>query len=89
MLGGYSVWSSPKGNLDLLGGVRYLGLDLTTNWNLMVSISGPGGGGASFPASGTVSGNQDIWNGVVGLRGRVRLGEGNWSLPYCLLAWSG
>jgi len=34
--------------------------------------------------NGRLSGSQDIWNGIIGIRGRLRLGEGGFFLPYYL-----
>jgi hypothetical protein len=44
-------------------------------------LTGPIG---SFPASGSVSRSTDLWDPIVGVRGRVRWGEGAWFSPYYL-----
>ena len=77
-IGSYTVAQSPAGTLDLFGGVRYLGLETSTD----LSFSGPDG------VLGRSGGNSDrinVWDGIVGVRGAVRISdEGDWFLPYYL-----
>ena len=61
--------------LDLLAGFRYLGADSQLNW----SLSGPLN---QFPQSGSIDREEDIWDGVIGVRGEAR--AGNWFFPYYL-----
>jgi len=82
--GGYNLVQGPKASLDLIGGARYLKLKATTNWQLTATVTDPGGSGAVFPASGSVTQTGDIWDGIVGVKGRLRLGEGGWFVPYYL-----
>jgi hypothetical protein len=77
----YTALQSSKGNLDVLGGARYFGADAKTDWQLNATVSGPGGA-QTFPAAGGISRKEDIWDGVVGVRGRARWGEGAWFSPY-------
>ena len=63
-------------------------VDASSSWQLNGTISGPGGG-QTFPASGTISRRADIWDGLVGVRGRVRWGDGAWFSPYYLDAGTG
>jgi hypothetical protein len=51
-------------------------------------VSGPGGG-QSFPASGSISQRSDLWDAIVGVRGKIRLGESKWFVPYYLDVGSG
>lgn len=78
--GGYSVILEPKANVDLIGGFRYLGLDTKTTWNLTAAVtgSGPSGATAAFARSGSVDKNENIWAGIVGVRGRFNFGDSNW-----------
>lgn len=84
MAGGYALVQEPKANLEVLGGFRYLGLDAETNWSLTTTITGtgpgpgPGGRTATFARQGGVSKREDIWAGIVGLRGRANFGESDW-----------
>jgi hypothetical protein len=72
---GFSVWHKPEGFLDLFGGMRLLSLNTSAGW----SFSGPIG---SLAREGSVSQTENIWAGIVGLKGQVRLGESNWFMPY-------
>jgi hypothetical protein len=75
LAGGYSVWHKPEGFLDLFGGVRLLNMDSSVSW----SFSGPVG---QLSSQGSASQTESIWAAIVGLKGQVRLGEGNWFMPY-------
>jgi len=77
LAGGYTV--SP--GVDVIAGVRYFGLEARSDWNLSATIAGPNAG-QTFPASGNVSRRADLWDGIVGVRGRVRWGETPWFSPY-------
>src|SRR5262245_35046537 len=50
--GSYSLLEAHPGWLDLVGGVRYFGLDASTDWNLTTTVTGPGGSHV-FPRSGS------------------------------------
>ena len=68
--------------LDVFGGLRYAGLEASTDWHLAVVVTGPGSGHA-FPRTGSISErNMSIWNGIIGVKGLVWLGSSNWSIPY-------
>ena len=86
--GGYNLVQDRKVSLDVIGGARYLHLKATTNWQLTATVTDPVGGGV-FPASGSVKESGDIWDGIVGVKGRFRLGEGSWFVPYYLDAGTG
>ena len=77
-IGSYTVARSSSGTLDLFGGVRYLGLETSTD----LSFSGPDG---VLGRSGSTSDRVNVWDGIVGVRGAVELGAGgDWFLPYYL-----
>lgn len=68
---------------EILGGVRYLGLEATVDWRLNAGVSFPQFPGVpTFSQSGSVSRRANLWDGIVGVRGRQRIGESNWSVPY-------
>ncbi len=75
-IGSYTVARDAAGTLDLFGGVRYLGLETSTD----LSFSGPDG---VLGRSGGSSDRINVWDGIVGVRGAVGLG-GDWFLPYYL-----
>lgn len=77
-IGSYTVARSPSGTLDVFGGVRYLGLETSTD----LSFSGPDG---VLGRSGGTSDRINVWDGIVGVRGEMRISDdGDWFLPYYL-----
>ena len=55
--------------VDVIAGLRYFGLEARSDWQLGTT-------------SGNVSRRADLWDGIVGVRGRVRWGETAWFSPY-------
>jgi hypothetical protein len=81
LTGGYAIRHSPDGStVDVIGGVRYLGLETDTDWQLSVPIESQG---RILAANGSTSRKVDLWDGIIGVRGRGRLGE-NWHVPFHL-----
>jgi hypothetical protein len=83
LAGGYTAVQTPSLTLDILGGFRYLGIEASSHWQLTGTVTGPGGA-QTFPASGSISKRTDLWDAIVGVRGRMQLGEGRWFMPYHL-----
>lgn len=75
-VGGYAAIAEPKANLDLIAGVRYLGLKPSADWQV------------GF-LSGNASERSNIWTAIVGAKGRVKLGDSQWFLPYYVDAGGG
>ena len=71
--GGYQLLDTESYTLELLAGFRYLGADAQLNWSLQGPLN-------QFPQTGSVDSEEDIWDGLVGVRGEVR--AGNWFFPY-------
>ena len=85
LAGGYTVASGAWGNVDVLAGFRYLGIDSETNYNLAVTLDGPRGtAGPTFGGAGRLSANDNIWNGIVGVRGRINIADTGIFIPYYL-----
>ena len=80
--GGYTLANGTWGNVDVIGGFRLLALDATTNYTLSADITGPRGGGPVLARQGRLSGNESLWNGIVGLRGRIMIGDTGFFVPY-------
>ena len=72
--GGYSIKPDPDAPVDLIAGVRYLGIDTHVDWTLT-------GGIGKFPVSGTSAKSVDIVDGILGVRGKARVGA-RWYVPY-------
>jgi hypothetical protein len=83
LAGSYAMMQSPRGTLEVLGGLRYFHVEASSDWQLSATVSGPGGA-QTFPASGNVSRRTDVVDGIVGVRGRVHWGESPWFTPYYL-----
>jgi hypothetical protein len=82
-----TVAQSDRANVDLLTGFRYFSVEARSDWQLSATVSGPGAG-QTFPASGNISRRTEMWDWIIGVRGRVRLGEGPWFAPYYLdIGW--
>lgn len=82
LAGGYTLAQGDWGNFDVITGVRYLALHATVNYSLGITVAGPRGNGATFGGVGSVSGSGEIWNGISGLRGRIRIGNVGLFIPY-------
>lgn len=78
---GYALADSPRARFELIGGLRYLRVDASTDWRLTATITRPGGG-ASFPATGRIEATENLFDAIVGLRGRAYLGASPWSVRY-------
>ena len=87
LVGGYAAVQGPRATLDVIGGFRYLDIKATTHWQLSATVNGPGG--QIFGTSGSVTRSDGLWDAIVGVKGRVRLGEGSWFMPYYLDAGAG
>jgi len=88
LVGGYAAVQDPRVTLDVIGGLRYFGLKAATDWQLSATVTAPAGAQA-FAGTGSVTKSADLWDAIVGVRGRVRLGEGKWFMPYHLDAGAG
>ena len=81
---------SERASFEVLGGLRYFGLETSLDWRLAGAASG-------FSQSGNLSQKKELTDAIVGVRGQVRLGDGQWFLPYYLdvgtgsssLTWQG
>jgi hypothetical protein len=83
LVGGYAAVQDPRSTLDVIGGFRYFDLKATTDWQLSATVTGPTGA-QTFARTGNVTKSEDLWDAIVGVKGRVKLGQGNWFMPYYL-----
>jgi len=81
---GYAVQTGQVATLDVFGGLRYFDLTVSTDWQLATDVTVTGGGGLTFPRTGGISKSLTLWDGIVGVRGRIRFGDSDWSMPYYL-----
>lgn len=78
-----TVLSSPRNRTEILGGVRYLGIEASTEWRIRSTVSAPAGQ-RDFATRGGITQRVNLVDAIVGVRGTLRLGDGNWSVPYYL-----
>jgi len=78
LVGTYTAIEKPQYEMQLVGGVRYLKIDTTIDWQLRGNI----GALPQFAVSGASTVKPDVWDAVIGARGRMNLGDGNWFVPY-------
>jgi hypothetical protein len=88
-VGGYTVLQGDWGNLDVIAGFRYLGINARLNYSLDFTITGPRGRSETFGGIGSASGSLNLFNGVGGFRGRVRIGNTGLFVPYYFDAGTG
>jgi len=71
LAGSYRVYQTDKFDVQLLAGVRYFSLDIEAQLDTSI-----------VPAGGTeVDGDDDVWDGIVGIRGLANLSD-KWWLTY-------
>lgn len=75
------VSRSDANTFELLGGVRYLGVEGSVDWQFAAPIG-------LLTQSGSLSQKADLWDAIVGFRGKARFGN-NWFVPYYLDAGAG
>lgn len=75
LAGAYTLAHAPAWHVDLLAGFRYLGMDSDLKWRLE-------GSREILDSAGSVSQDKSQWDGIVGIKGQVRLGDGHWFVPY-------
>jgi len=93
---GYTVARGGNSSLDVLAGFRLLSIKAETDWLLSGSITDNVSGG-TFARSGGASQSETLWDGIIGIRGTVGLGDSRWAIPYYLdvgtgssaLTWQG
>jgi hypothetical protein len=71
LYGGYNLYQTNRSSLDLMAGLRYLTIDtevkLSSDLALLPDLK--------------LARDADVWDGVIGLRGRTNINE-NWFIPY-------
>lgn len=72
--GGYNLWQSERGTLDLIAGLRYLEIKVSLEPTVKI-----GGLGATVEDSGAGIN----WDGIIGVKGEIKLKD-NWYVPYHL-----
>jgi hypothetical protein len=79
LAGAYTVARGGNSSLDVLAGFRLLNIKAETDWLLSGSIVDN-----VFARSGGISQSETLWDGIIGVRGRIGLGDSKWGIPYYL-----
>lgn len=74
---GYEAISTPSVTLDVIGGFRYLDISFSLDWQFESPLN-------LLSQSGSVSQDVELWDAILGTRGRVTFGDGNWFVPFHL-----
>lgn len=80
LAGAYTLAAGDWGHVDAFAGFRLFSIQARTDVRLAADIIAPGGG-RSFARTGRLARDTDLFDGLVGLRGRFVLGSGFY-LPY-------
>jgi hypothetical protein len=79
LAGSYRVLTDADASLDVLAGARLLAMQQTLDWQFSTDIVYL----APVPRTGTSVLNVNIWDGIVGARGRLAFGaDRQWFVPY-------
>ena len=79
--GGYAVIDGKRNVMDVIAGLRYFRMHAHTDWTLAAAVAGPGGS-AAFARTGAADKSDDVWVGIVGVKGRMMLGASDWYVNY-------
>ena len=86
--GGYQFAESERSTAVVFAGVRYFDVDVSSNWDLTAEITVPGAG-VVLPSQGQIASKTSLVDGIIGLRGQNRLGQGKWTALYYVDAGTG
>ncbi len=82
LMGGYTVTQGDWGYADIVGGFRLFSLNSETNVSLATDLTAPGGS-ASLSRNARLSESATLFDGIIGMRGRLVIGDGFYA-PYAL-----
>jgi len=69
-----------RSSVAVLGGARYFTIDVDLHWSLSTAFTGSG---FTFARQGKLSGGMDLYDAIVGARGKWQLGSGgHWYVPW-------
>ena len=78
---GYTVTAGPWGNIDVIGGVRLLGINVLNNYALNAAIVLPNKT-VALTRTGSFSVNSDNWEAIGGVTGRFEIPNSNFFVPF-------
>ncbi len=74
--GAYNIVDSEQASVNLVGGARYLWIEVDTKLDLSTLVLGQ-----QIDRKAKVNLSGHVWDGIVGVRGKINLND-NWYLPY-------
>ena len=77
LAGTYTAIEKPSVELLVLGGLRYLNIDVQVDWQASGTLG-------FIDPSGATSAGTDYWDAIIGVRGRVNAVPSKWFVPYYL-----
>jgi hypothetical protein len=78
---GYTVAAGPWGNIDVIGGIRLLGINVLNNYTLNAAIALPNKT-VALARTGSLSISSDSWEGIGGVTGRFEIPSSNFFVPF-------
>lgn len=78
LAGTYAIGADPQFDLQLLGGLRYLKVNTTVDWNFRGNV----GPLPPVARSGASTTKPDVWDAIAGAKGRYRFGSTPWFAPF-------
>ncbi len=78
---GYTLRETESSLIDVFAGVRYFGVDVSSDWELSAAITTPQGQ-TLLANKGSIKEDKDLWDAIIGVRGHFDLGDSKWSIPY-------
>lgn len=80
--GSYTLAHGAWGHLDLLAGFRYLAMDTELEWQVE-------GNRDRLDRGGKISSDETLWDGLIGVKGRILFADSRWFMPFYLDAGTG
>jgi hypothetical protein len=78
LAGTYALVEKPTYDMQLVGGVRYLKLNTTVDWNFQGNVASL----PPFARNGAYTAKSDVWDAIIGAKGLWKFGDGRWFVPY-------
>jgi hypothetical protein len=83
LMGTYALADSGRATLDALAGARYTHVGASLDWSFAASVPG------LSTRTGSAGADANLWDGVIGVRGRATIASSPWYVPYYLDAGAG
>ena len=78
---GRDISRSAAARVSVFAGIRYLGVDVSSRWDMTTVISGPDDS-IVLPRQGSIGQEVHLLDGILGFRGELGRESRHWSLPF-------